>query len=138
VGIDAAGAVAALRSRDQCSEMLGIRVVDVALGEATVEMLVRADLCNGHRTCHGGIIFTLADTAMAFASNSHDVNALATAASIEFLAPVLEGQTIRATATERHLGGKTGIYDIVVDRDDGTTVALFRGRTLRVGGTVSS
>lgn len=136
MGIDAAGVVAALRARDQCSEALGITVVSVDLGAATVEMVVRPDMCNGHGTCHGGMIFALADTAMAFASNSHDVNALATAASIEFLEPALDGERITATATERHQRGRTGIYDVSVERADSTVVALFRGRTLRVGGSV--
>lgn len=101
-------------------------------------MNVRADMCNGHGTCHGGMIFTLADSAMAFASNSHDVNALATAASIDFLRPAHDGDSIRATATERHLSGRSGIYDVAVTRDDGAVIAVFRGRTLRVGGSVTA
>jgi acyl-CoA thioesterase len=136
VGIDAAGVVAALRARDHCSETLGIAVIHAAAGTATVEMTVRRDMCNGHGTCHGGMIFTLADSAMGYASNSHDVNALATGASVEFLQPAHHGESIRAVATERHLGGRTGIYDVAVSRTDGTVVALFRGRTLRVGGSV--
>jgi len=113
-------------------------VVAADTGTATVEMVVRPDMCNGHATCHGGIIFTLADTAMAFASNSHDVNALATAASIDFLQPALDGERIRAVAVERHLGGRSGIYDVSVEAVDGKVVALFRGKTLRVGGAVSA
>ena len=130
--------VATLRARDRCADALGISVVDAGAGTATVEMTVRDDMCNGHGTCHGGMIFTLADSAMAFASNSHDVNALATAASVDFLHGARSGDSMRAVATERHLGGRTGIYDVSVTLDDGTVVAVFRGRTLRVGGSVST
>jgi acyl-CoA thioesterase len=125
--------VAAIRAKDRCADALGISVVDAGEGRATVEMTVRSDMCNGHETCHGGIIFTLADSAMGFASNSHGVEALATAASVEFLQAARDGDVVRATASERHLGGRSGVYDVAVTRADGTTIALFRGKTLRIG-----
>ena len=138
MGIDAAGVVAALRARDLCAAALGIEVLAADAGSATVEMLVRPDMCNGLGTCHGGMIFTLADAAMSYASNSHDVNAFATNATVEFLSPAHAGDVIRATAVEHHLAGRTGIYDVAVVREDGSMVATFRGRTLRVGGSVSN
>jgi len=132
--MDAAGVVAAIRARDLCADALGIAVVDADEGTSTVEMTVRSDMCNGHATCHGGIIFTLADSAMGYASNSYGVEALATSAAVEFLQSAHDGDIVRATATERHLGGRSGVYDVAVVRDDGTTIALFRGKTLRTGG----
>jgi acyl-CoA thioesterase len=94
-------------------------------------------MCNGHRICHGGLIFTLADTAMAFASNSHDETAVATSASVEFVESAREGDRLRATAVERHRKGRNAIYDVSVDRVDGSVIALFRGHTLTIGGRVS-
>ena len=99
-------------------------------------MVVRADMCNGYDVCHGGIMFMLADTAMAFASGSHNQTALAVAASIDFLKPVGRGSMLRATAEERWLNGRTGLYDVRVELDDGPLVALFHGRTARAGGAV--
>jgi acyl-CoA thioesterase len=138
VAIDAAEVVAAIRERDACADALGISVVAAQAGSATVEMTVRADMCNAHATCHGGIIFTLADAAMAYASNSHGVEALATAASVEFLQSARAGDVLRASTTERHLGGRSGIYDVAVVRDDGASIALFRGRTLRIGDSAAT
>ena len=138
MGIDGPNrAAAAMRSRDQCSEALGIEVLEAQPGTAAVEMVVRADMCNGHRICHGGLIFTLADTAMAFASNSYDETAVATSASVEFVEPAREGDRLRATAVERHKRSRRAIYDVSVERGDGVVVALFRGQTLTIGGSVS-
>jgi acyl-CoA thioesterase len=99
-------------------------------------MAVRADMCNGYDVCHGGMTFTLADTAMAFASGSHNQTALAAAASIDFLRPVPLGSVLRATAEERWLKGRTGLYDVRIELDDGSLVAMFHGRTVRAGGAV--
>lgn len=134
--LTASDVVAGLRSRDRCAEALGIDVVEAADGYAVVSMVVRADMCNGHGTCHGGMIFTLADTAFAFACNSHNVNTVASSASVEFLRPVPEGARIRARAEERWAHSRSGIYDVSVELDDGTTVAMFRGRAHRIGGPV--
>lgn len=125
-----------LYARDPSARTFGIELVDVGAGRAVVEMVVRSDMCNGHGICHGGMIFTLADSALAFASNSHNENAVAAGASVEFVRPVPDGSTLRATATEQSLRGRTGIYDVEVALADGTTVALFRGRTQRIGGAV--
>ncbi len=134
----AADVVSAMRARDRCADALGIDVLDAGEGYAVVSMVVRATMCNGHGICHGGMIFTLADTAFAFACNSHNVRTVAAAASVEFLQPVPEGATVRARAEERWATerSKSGVYDVTVELVDGTTVAMFRGRSLRVGGSV--
>ena len=132
----AAVVVAELHRRDAWAQTFGIELVDAGPGRAVVSMVVRPDMCNGYDVCHGGMTFTLADTAMAFASGSHNQTALAVAASIDFLNPVRSGSMLRATAEERWLNGRTGLYDVRVELDDGTLVALFHGRTARAGGAV--
>ena len=133
---DAAGVVAELYRRDVSTQTFGIELVEAGPGRAVVSMVVRPDMCNGYDVCHGGMTFTLADTAMAFASGSHNQTALAAAASIDFLNPVPRGSKLVATAEERWLKGRTGLYDVRVELDDGTLVALFHGRTVRAGGAV--
>ena len=134
--VDASAVVAELYRRDVSTQTFGIELVDAGPGRAVVSMVVRPDMCNGYDVCHGGMTFTLADTAMAFASGSHNQTALAAAASIDFLSPVPRGSTLRATAEERWLKGRTGLYDVRVELDDGTLVAVFHGRTVRAGGAV--
>lgn len=136
VTVGAADVVAELFRRDASTQTFGIELVDAGPGRAVVSMEVRADMCNGYDVCHGGMTFTLADTAMAFASGSHNESALAVAASIDFLSPVRRGAMLRATAEERWLKGRTGLYDVRVELDDGTLVAVFHGRTVRAGGAV--
>lgn len=126
-------AAEAMYANDDAAHTLGIDLTHVALGTATMAMTVRADLTNGHDVCHGGFLFTLADTAMAYASNSAGIQAFATHADIDFLNPARAGSHLTATATEQALRGKAGIYDVTITDDDGTTIALFRGRTLRTG-----
>jgi acyl-CoA thioesterase len=114
---------------DNASQALGMRVLSVTEGRATVQMAVRADMVNGHKTCHGGMIFTLADSAFAFACNSRNVPTVASGCSIEFLTPAKEGDTLIADAIEITLAGKTGVYDVVVRNQTGTIIATFRGRS---------
>ena len=134
--VAAAEVIAELYRRDPSTRTFGIELVEGSTGRAVVAMVVRADMCNGYDVCHGGMMFTLADTAMAFASGSHNHGALAAAASIDFLHPVPNGSRVRATAEERWLKGRSGLYDVRVELDDGTLVAVFRGRTVRAGGAV--
>jgi acyl-CoA thioesterase len=117
---------------DNASQALGMRVLAVAEGSATVQMTVRADMVNGHKTCHGGMIFTLADSAFAFACNSRNVPTVASGCSIEFLAPAKEGDILIAEAIEITLAGKTGIYDAAVRNQTGKIIATFRGRSHRL------
>ena len=95
-----------------------------------------SDMVNGHHICHGGLIFTLADSAFAYACNSYNLNTVASACSIDFLAPGREGDVLEATAVERSASGRTGVYDVEVKVVGGNTVALFRGKSYRIKGEV--
>jgi acyl-CoA thioesterase len=127
-------AVAALYSGDRASQSLGMRIEQVAPGAVRVAMTVRPDMVNGHRICHGGIVFALADSAFAFACNSYGDSTLAAAASIDFLAPAREGDALTADAREVWRAGRSGIYEITVSNQRGDRIALFRGRSHRIEG----
>jgi acyl-CoA thioesterase len=118
---------------DVASQRLGIDISDVAPGRATATMTVRADMVNGHGICHGGYVFTLADTAFAFACNTYDERTVAAGADVSFLEPVEVGDRLTAAAVERARRGRSGIYDVTVTRDDGAVVAEFRGRSRSLG-----
>lgn len=125
-------AVQALYARDRASQMLGMVIESAARGAARVTMRVRADMLNGHGICHGGLIFALADSAFAFACNSHGDQELAAGATIDFLAPGREGDQLAASADERWRGRRGGMYEIEVRNQRGEMVALFHGRSHRV------
>jgi len=126
----------AMWSRDNATNALGMQLAAIAPGTATITMQVRPDMVNGHHICHGGLIFTLADSAFAYACNSYNLNTVASACHIDFLAPAREGDVLEATATERSASGRTGVYDIEVKVQGGKTVALFRGKSYRIKGEV--
>jgi acyl-CoA thioesterase len=132
----AEAAVAALFARDRAAQALGMRIAAVSPGAARVTMRVRPDMLNGHGTCHGGLIFALADTAFAFACNSHNARTVAAAASIDFLAAAGEGDELSAEARELWRTQRNGIYEITVCNQDGARIALFRGRSHRIDGQV--
>ena len=115
--------------KDAASQALGITIDIPKAGQAMATMLVRADMVNGFDVCHGGLIFTLADTAFAFACNAYDDLTVAAAASIEFLSPARLGDELIATAIEQSRGKRAGVYDIEVVNGQGDRVALFRGRS---------
>jgi acyl-CoA thioesterase len=117
---------------DRASQNLGLEILDVAPGSVRISMTVRPEMVNGHGLCHGGIIFTLADSAFAFACNSHGEPMVAAGASIEFLAPTRAGELLTATATEVSRSARHGVYDVRVSLSSGETVALFRGRSARL------
>lgn len=123
-------------ARDAASQGLGMRIVRVAPGEAELTMPVRTDMLNGHAICHGGFIFTLADSAFAFACNSYNLTTVASGCAIDFLAPAREGDVLTARAHERSASGRTGVYDIEVANQRGEKVALFRGKSYRIKGHV--
>jgi acyl-CoA thioesterase len=127
---------AAMFAKDRASQMMGMRIVKVGPGRAELTMTVRADMLNGHATCHGGFIFTLADSAFAFACNSNNQTTVASGAGIDFIAPAREGDVLTAAAEERSATGRTGVYDITVRNQRGETIALFRGKSHRVKGHV--
>ena len=123
--------------RDPASQALGMLLDEIRPGYARMSMRVRGDMLNGHATCHGGYIFMLADSAFAFACNSHNFNTVGAGCSIDYLSPGREGDVLTAEAVEQALQGKTGVYDIKVTNQDGRTVALFRGKSHRVSGMVA-
>lgn len=125
----AASAIAALYTGDAASQALGMEIVETGAGRAAVRMTVREDMLNGHRLCHGGLVFSLADSAFAFACNSHGESALAAAASIDFLLPAKAGDTLTALAVEVWRSGRSGITEVTVTNQEGARVALFRGRS---------
>ena len=120
--------------RDTATQALGIRIAHVGPGYAELAMTVRADMLNGHEICHGGFIFTLADSAFAYACNSYNLNTVASGCAIEFTAPARAGDVLAARAHERQLAGRTGVYDVEVANQRGETVALFRGKSYRIKG----
>jgi acyl-CoA thioesterase len=120
---------AEMYSNDPASQALGITIENVACGYAEAVMTVRADMVNGHDICHGGYLFTLADTAFAFACNTRNEVTVAASASIEFLVPAQKGDRLTAIAEERSRSRRSGVFDVAVRRDDGTLLALFRGRS---------
>ena len=127
----------AMYERDPASQRLGMTLDQIRPGYARMSMRVREDMLNGHGTCHGGYIFMLADSAFAFACNSHNVNTVGAGCSIDYLSPGREGDLLTAEATEQALSGKTGVYDVVVTNGEGRKVALFRGKSHRVHGVVA-
>ena len=122
--------------RDPASQALGMTLDVIRPGYARMRMRVREDMLNGHGTCHGGFIFMLADSAFAFACNSHNFNTVGAGCTIDYLAPGRPGDVLAAEAVEQALSGKTGVYDVVVTDQDGRKVALFRGKSHRVAGHV--
>jgi len=122
--------------RDSASRNLGMQVLRVAPGYARVSMHVRADMLNGHAICHGGFIFMLADSTFAYACNSYNLMTVASGCSIDFLAPARKGDVLTATAHEKSISGRTGIYDIDVGNQRGEVIALFRGKSHRIKGHV--
>ena len=127
---------ASMYARDTASKSLGMRIVHVEPGFSELTMTVRADMLNGHAICHGGLIFTLADSAFAFACNSYNLSTVASGCAIEFIAPAREGDMLTARARERQLAGRTGVYDVEVANGRGEMVALFRGKSYRIKGHV--
>ena len=113
---------------DGASAMLGMQLEQLGEGRATVSMLVRPDMVNGHDLCHGGLIASLADSAFALACNSHGPVTVAAGFSVDFLEPGRLGQTLRAEAREVWRRGRSGLYDVTVSAGE-TVVAEFRGRS---------
>ncbi len=126
----------AMWARDRASQGLGMRLVDVGAGTAVLEMAVREDMLNGHDICHGGFIFTLADSAFAYSCNSYNLVTVASGCAIDFLAPARKGDVLTARAHERSASGRTGVYDIEVTNQRGEKIALFRGKSYRIKGHV--
>ena len=117
-------------------DTMGMELLLCAPGHARMRMQVRDFHLNGHGICHGGFIFTLADSTFAFACNSHNQNAVAAAASIEFLKPAKLGDVLTSTGVEQVLSGRHGVYDMTVRNQRDEVIALFRGKSAQIAGTV--
>lgn len=125
---------AEMRRNDQAAQSLGIELVAIGPGTASMRMTVRQDMANGHGICHGGFIFTLADEAFAYACNTFNHNAVAANADVSFLAPAHVGDVLTAHGIARQQGGRSGVYDIEVMNQEDKPIALFRGRAARIKG----
>jgi len=123
-----------LWERDEASRALGIELERVGAGSALCSLVVESRHTNGHGICHGGIVFMLADTAFAFACNGYNRAAVAQHDSITFVDPARVGERLHAEAVEQTLRGRSGVYDVKVAREDGETIALFRGCSRVVDG----
>ena len=117
-------------------DTMGMELLLCAPGHARMRMQVREFHLNGHGICHGGFIFTLADSTFAFACNSHNNNAVAAAASIEFLKPAQLGDVLTSTGVEQVLIGRHGVYDMTVRNQRDEVIAVFRGKSAQIAGTV--
>ncbi|EJM20431.1 MULTISPECIES: hydroxyphenylacetyl-CoA thioesterase PaaI [Pseudomonas] len=125
-----------LFNRDTASQAMGMRLLSAAPGSACVGMSVRADMIQGHGTCHGGYLFALADSAFAFACNSYNEATVAIGCSIDYIAPAHLGDTLTADCTEQSRSGRTGNYDVRIENQLGRLIALFHGKSYKVRGAV--
>ncbi len=126
----------AMWADDAASRGLGMELISVAPGQATLAMTVRDSMVNGHQLCHGGFIFTLADSAFAFACNTYNERTVAQHCSVTFLSSARLGDRLVARAAERQRAGRSGIYDITVTREEGFVIAEFRGHSRTIAGTI--
>ncbi len=126
----------AMFDQDRASQSLGMRIESVEVGKAVMTMTVTPEMVNGLEVCHGGFLFTLADSAMAFASNAANSRAFASQAEIDFVNPASLGTELTATATQIVERGRLGVHDVTIRDEHHETIAVFRGRTITVGGDV--
>ncbi len=132
----AQAAAEAMFARDSASQGMGMTLVEVAPGSAQMKMQVRKNMANGHGICHGGYIFSLADSTFAFACNSYNFSTVSAGARIEHLQPAKLGDELLARAAEVAQSGRSGIYDVTVTDQHDTIIALFRGNSRRISGHV--
>lgn len=122
-------------AKDAASQALGMEIIAIGAGTAALSMQVRDDMANGLGICHGGMIFTLADSALAFACNTYNTLVVAQQLQITYLTPAKTGEMLTATAVEAARTGRSGTYDVVVTGEAGQKIALFRGLVRSVKGT---
>jgi acyl-CoA thioesterase len=130
----ARGCADAMWKEDDASQGLGMEILQIKPGQATLAMTVQPNMVNGQRIAHGGFIFTLADSAFAFACNSHNERVVAAQGNITFIRPGKLGDRLVATAKEISRSGRSGIYDVRVTVGD-VIIAEFRGHSRSIGGT---
>ncbi len=126
----------AMFERDSASQGMGMRLLAAAPGTACVGMSVRADMIQGHGTCHGGYLFALADSAFALACNSYNEATVAMGCSIDYVAAARLGDTLNAECIEQSRSGRTGNYDVRIENQRGELIALFHGKSYKVRGPV--
>jgi acyl-CoA thioesterase len=128
----------AMLDRDRATQHLAMELdpQQVSPGSAAIRMRITANMLNGHGTCHGGYLFTLADSAFAFACNTYNQRTVAQHCSVSFLAPAFEGDVMSATAREVSRTGRSGIYDVVIRNQDGAHIAEFRGYSRTIKGSL--
>lgn len=129
-------AAEAMWADDRTSQAFGMRLAEVGAGRAVLEMRVTAAMSNGHGQCHGGNIFTLADSAFGYACNSYNRRMVAQHCSVTYIRPGRVGDLLTARAVERSRSGRSGIYDVTVTGSDGLVVAEFRGHCRMIEGTL--
>lgn len=132
----AEASAAELFRKDVASRHLGMQLLRVAPGEAEMQMVVQPFMLQGHQTCHGGYLFTLADSAFAFACNTYNDATVASGCAIDYVAPAFGGDCLTATARERSRSGRTGNYDIEIRNQDGRLIAIFHGRSYKIRGQI--
>ncbi|WP_036590690.1 hydroxyphenylacetyl-CoA thioesterase PaaI [Oceanospirillum maris] len=123
---------------DWAAQALEMTIIDVREGYAKLSMVVRKDMSNGHGICHGGMMFTLADTAFAYSCNSYNKVTVAAGCNIEFIAPGKLGDTLVAEAKKVSLAGRSGIYDVTISNSAGDPIAYFRGKSRQIKGEIIS
>jgi len=126
---------AVIEREDRASRLLGMKLIEVGPGRARLSMRVTGEMVNGQKVCHGGLIFSLADSSFGYACNTHNQRALAASCSIDFLAPAQLGDELTAAAQETAHAGRTRVYDVRVTNQAGELIALFRGKSAAVKGT---
>ncbi len=117
-------------------DTMGMQLISCEPGRAVIQMTVKEMHLNGHKICHGGFIFTLADSTFAFACNSYNKVAVAAGCSLEFLQPGQLGDVLTCVGQEQALSGRHGIYDMKVTNQKGEVIAMFRGKSAQIQGTV--
>ncbi len=125
-----------LHATEGVAETFNLKMEGAGLGWARCSMVVKENMTNGHKVCHGGVLFSLADNAFAWACNSRNVIAFAQSASIAFISPAKIGEKVTAHAEEEANEGRTGIYTVKITADDGRTIAVFQGLSRTAGGKV--
>lgn len=127
---------ASMYERDLAVRHLGIAILRVAPGEADLQMSVGETMIQGHNSCHGGYLFTLADSAFAYACNSYDEACVAQGCSIDYIAPGRLGDVLTARATQVSRSSRTGNYDVRIENQHGQLIAVFHGKSYRIRGSV--
>lgn len=118
---------------DIFSNWMGVEITKITPGSCSLKVNIREEMLNGFQTCHGGVSFSIADSALAFASNSHGIQAVSIETSISHTKVILAGDMITAVATEKNLSNRFGIYEVILTNQKGETVALFKGTVFRNG-----